>query len=197
VAKSPGSSIFIQVLRGFAYSVIVVGVGATLLWAFWMVPRRDSARRSSCASNLKQLSVAVLSYTQDYDEHFPLKPRPGNDWMVSNREAVRWARPVPGGRWFDVPPEGPLMDYAKNWQLIVCPSDPQYRQGTAWRLHLSSSYLWNDNLCGKLVTECQGQPLVWDREPWHQNGRNVAYVGQNVHWLPEADFQQLFAVRHL
>src|SRR5438874_7363740 len=33
---------------------------------------RENARRSSCQSNLKQLGIAIMQYTQDYDERMPL-----------------------------------------------------------------------------------------------------------------------------
>src|SRR4051812_41661394 len=32
---------------------------------------RENARRSSCQSNLKQMSVAAMQYVQDYDETYP------------------------------------------------------------------------------------------------------------------------------
>jgi prepilin-type N-terminal cleavage/methylation domain-containing protein len=31
---------------------------------------RENARRSSCQSNLKQLGLGIMQYTQDYDENF-------------------------------------------------------------------------------------------------------------------------------
>src|SRR3954469_1519656 len=32
---------------------------------------RESARRASCQSNLKQLGLGLMQYVQDYDETFP------------------------------------------------------------------------------------------------------------------------------
>ena len=32
---------------------------------------RENARRSSCQSNLKQIGLAMMQYTQDYDERYP------------------------------------------------------------------------------------------------------------------------------
>ncbi|RYG63911.1 DUF1559 domain-containing protein, partial [bacterium] len=36
---------------------------------------RENARRSSCLSNMKQIGLGMMQYTQDYDEKFPA---PGN-----------------------------------------------------------------------------------------------------------------------
>ena len=33
---------------------------------------RESARRSSCQSNLKQISLGLMQYAQEYDGHQPL-----------------------------------------------------------------------------------------------------------------------------
>ncbi|MES2465405.1 MAG: DUF1559 domain-containing protein [Armatimonadota bacterium] len=40
---------------------------------------REKARQSTCASNLKQISIQMLGYTQDYDDKFP----PDARWMDS------------------------------------------------------------------------------------------------------------------
>ena len=32
---------------------------------------RENARRSSCQSNLKQIGLGLMQYTQDYDEYYP------------------------------------------------------------------------------------------------------------------------------
>ena len=38
---------------------------------------REMARRTSCLSNMKQLGLGFLQYTQDYDERYPL----GGNWQ--------------------------------------------------------------------------------------------------------------------
>ncbi len=42
---------------------------------------RENARRSSCQSNLKQISLGLLQYAQDYDERLPLNTSPTRDWV--------------------------------------------------------------------------------------------------------------------
>lgn len=69
------------------------------------VRARESARRASCLSNVKQIGLASQMYTQDYDEYlvsyaYPASPArdPMYGWQVA------------------------LMKYIKSPQLFVCPS---------------------------------------------------------------------------
>lgn len=129
----------------------------------YFVPTRETTRRESCAWNLKQLSLAALMYAQDYHEYFPLKPRSGGDWTVWHFNARTWDERA-----------GPLAPYMEDGRLDLCPSD---RTDTrSFNANPRSSYVWNDALCGKLVDDCTGQPLIWDREPWHRHQRNVSYA---------------------
>ena len=49
---------------------IIAILAAILFPVFGKV--RENARRASCASNLKQLGLALTQYTQDYDEALPM-----------------------------------------------------------------------------------------------------------------------------
>jgi len=79
---------------------------------------RENARRSSCMSNMKQINLGMLQYTQDYDEKFPMGPN-----------NMFW----PG-----------LNPYIKSNQILRCPSDPrgEFTYGPNDR----QSYIWNDKL---------------------------------------------------
>jgi prepilin-type processing-associated H-X9-DG protein len=75
---------------------------------------REKARQASCLNNLKQIGLAWMQYTQDYDEFVPPMH-------------TDWAFPIVGGI-----PQGwtlfysaRLNPYIKNWQVWRCPSDPQ------------------------------------------------------------------------
>ena len=48
---------------------IIAILAATLFPAF--AQARESARRTTCLSNVKQLTLAFAQYTQDYDENLP------------------------------------------------------------------------------------------------------------------------------
>ena len=95
--------------RGFTLIELLVVIAIIAILASILFPvfarAREKARQTSCLSNLKQLSLAALMYTQDYDEMmFP-----------------SWEGPAayPGSyQWPQL-----LYPYTRNWQLFICPSD--------------------------------------------------------------------------
>src|SRR3954464_4564899 len=66
---------------------------------------RESARRASCQSNLKQLGLGLLQYSQDYDEKLPS----GLEQSVGRHYGFGWS--------------GMVYSYVKNAQVYKCPSD--------------------------------------------------------------------------
>jgi prepilin-type N-terminal cleavage/methylation domain-containing protein len=72
---------------------------------------RENARRSSCQSNQKQLGLALLQYTQDYDEKFPAG-LPVNTW-----KGIGWA--------------GQINPYVKAPQIFSCANDQNSSKPTA------------------------------------------------------------------
>jgi type II secretory pathway pseudopilin PulG len=51
--------------------IAIIGILAAILFPVF-ARARENARRSSCQSNLKQIALGIMQYTQDYDEKFPL-----------------------------------------------------------------------------------------------------------------------------
>lgn len=62
--------------QGFTLIELLVVIAIIAILAAILFPvfarAREKARQASCASNEKQLALAMLQYTQDYDESYPL-----------------------------------------------------------------------------------------------------------------------------
>lgn len=95
--------------KGFTLIELLVVIAIISILAAILFPvfarARENARRSSCMSNLKQISLGIFQYTQDYDEKFPIH----NDSSKT---------PSGYGGW------SVLLDpYLKSTQILQCPSD--------------------------------------------------------------------------
>ena len=102
------------------------------------------ARQSSCASNEKQIGVAMLMYVQDYDDRFPPvgvpdhAPGQMSSWGASRRIVES------GGKEIWVP--GLLSVYVTGGDTFEC---PEVGRGPAGRL----DYLYNDLLAAESVKD--------------------------------------------
>jgi len=98
--------------RGFTLIELLVVIAIISILAAILFPvfarARESARRASCMSNLKQIALGVMMYKQDYDETFPLI-------KVNSAENATPNNPY---GWADS-----LQSYIKSLQVFRCPSD--------------------------------------------------------------------------
>ena len=95
--------------------IAIIAILAAILFPVF-AQARDSARQTSCLSNLKQLSLGYLMYTQDYDEnliHIKLNNVGGGSAWIGDGRYVDSA-----GWWM-----GRIQPYVKNYQLFACPND--------------------------------------------------------------------------
>ncbi len=92
--------------KGFTLIELLVVIAIIAILAAILFPvfarARENARRSSCQSNLKQIGLGVMQYTQDYDEKLPARVNFGSQQQ----------------NWREV-----IQPYIKSTQLFACPSN--------------------------------------------------------------------------
>lgn len=140
---------------GFTLIELLVVIAIIAILAAILFPvfarARENARRSSCMSNLKQISLGVMQYIQDYDEKYPLSwfgrtavgsygsfiqteaGTPGQAFQVCDP-----GRCTDGGKgnfitWMDM-----IHPYVKSTQLFRCPSS--HDLATIPDYHYSGAY---------------------------------------------------------
>ncbi len=104
---------------GFTLIELLVVIAIIAILAAILMPvfarAREKARQASCLSNLKQWGTAAMMYTQDYDERLP----------AVTCSDVFGTSPWCTGRFNNLLPWAlSLQPYLKNFQVGVCPSDP-------------------------------------------------------------------------
>lgn len=117
---------------GFTLIELLVVIAIIALLAAILFPvfarARENARKSSCLSNMRQLGLGFLQYTQDYDERLPAGGGSGsfpNDPPVATNTYAQWVQGPTSGCTVTNPcrPDyGGLFPYVKSTQIYLCPS---------------------------------------------------------------------------
>lgn len=115
--------------------IAIIAILAAILFPVF-ARARENARRASCQSNLKQIGLGIMQYTQDYDERLP------NAWIGpdGNSKTGGWNYYTQVGlpatqAAFD-PTLGAIYPYLKSAQIFVCNSDTQgQRTGNSYSIN--------------------------------------------------------------
>lgn len=121
--------------RGFTLIELLVVIAIIAILAAILFPvfarARENARRTSCISNLKQMGLATMQYTQDYDESLPVAlysvPNgfnypDGKEWQP---DILYWPQMI--------------YPYHKSTQVFFCPSSPDPTRTDPRRLNYGAN----------------------------------------------------------
>ncbi|BDI30469.1 hypothetical protein CCAX7_25200 [Capsulimonas corticalis] len=152
--------------------IAIIAILAAILFPVF-AKAREKARQISCASNLRQLGLGMMQYTQDYDESYP-GLNGGNPSFQNNP----WNT---GPNW-----ESAIYPYVKSVGVYQCPDAPYklnsyaYNWGIAWN---NSNGAQNHNFGTPIATLTSPSNTVMLFE-WYGSGNPPAPAGTGSAWPP-------------
>ena len=120
--------------------IAIIAILAAILFPVFQKVR-ENARRASCSSNLKQLSLAVVQYSQDNDEAVTSSWVGNGGWQYSSPDPVN-----PKSKWMDS-----VYPFVKSVDVYHCPDDtgdPTLKSNANTNTYPTGQYVYYLNLKG-------------------------------------------------
>ena len=180
--------------------IAIISILAAILFPVF-AKVREKARSISCTSNMRQLGLAVMQYTEDNDEQLPGTIDSGTagnagGWMYFATYSATGATPFQ-------PELGSIYPYVKSKGVYICPSDSVGRtEGNSYGMNAcvgqgrtgkslaafdtpSSWMLFAEEAFGSQATGSTDDAFITPGNSIsnrHTLGSNVAFVDGHVKW---------------
>jgi len=151
--------------------IAIIAILAAILFPVF-ARARENARRASCQSNLKQIGLGMIQYSQDYDENLV------NGWYGNPSES----EPKKKYKWMDA-----TLPYIKSTQVFSCPSwaasgDAIAKAGGGPNLGNTGG---NPGIAsGNFIPIDSGQLNTWSNQYYGSYALNTAYWNDELHKGP-------------
>lgn len=137
--------------KGFTLIELLVVIAIIAILAAILFPvfarARESARKTSCLSNIKQAGLGFMMYAQDYDETLPSVPFGDASCVGGCWPWTVWQN-TPGNGWPAVW-YTPTQPYLKNVQILQCPSQNEQGRWYDGNPNNGISYMFNEFMYNK------------------------------------------------
>ncbi len=164
--------------RGFTLIELLVVISIIAILSAILFPvfsrARENARRAACMSNMKQLGLAFLQYTQDFDEQLPL-----NSANTGDVRPCSWDACI-------APYAGIKVQNGLSPMIYRCPSDVSANSRRSYSIPYWGNYAPDDGgtfVFRTVVTALPGAPSA-----------NV-FIGEKLAVIPEPSRTIMLAER--
>ena len=159
--------------------IAIIAILAAILFPVFAAAR-EKARQTSCLSNVRQIGLGFMQYTQDYDELYPIGVCPPADVCGVNAD---W----PYGRGW----AGQILPYVRSSNIYLCPSDPYFYPDDISYAYNINFALMNPNVwwggidgASAKLTAPASTVLIFETQGYMHQQINIANEAAGIRNLP-------------